>query len=248
MMHYLHCPCICFAPMKDDDPIQKAYFEALEQGKQEGFCPVLLKVESTLLETLTINADEDNGLDYELETIRVYREKQLETAQDLDGALCLESMLTERREELEEDGISWEEEIGGETAGGEPNDRFAAYWNYETEMTDELILAQIPVDEPWKIFAWLPIGGWNDCPDTPELMAVARHWYKTYGAVPASISSDEVEFYVKTPVKDVQQARKLALEHYAFCPDRVWQCEEDGSVGKLADSLTKSTVWYFWWD
>ena len=28
---------------------------------------------------------------------------------------------------------------------------------------------------PWEIFAYLPFGNWNECPDTPELMAVAKY-------------------------------------------------------------------------
>ena len=28
-----------------------------------------------------------------------------------------------------------------------------------------LVLAEIPVSRPWEIFAWLPFGGWNECPD-----------------------------------------------------------------------------------
>ena len=38
-------------------------------------------------------------------------------------------------------------------------------------MTYPLILAKIPVKNPWEIVAYLPFGNWNECPDTPELMA-----------------------------------------------------------------------------
>ena len=41
-------------------------------------------------------------------------------------------------------------------------------------MTHPLILARIPVTEPWKIFAYLPFGNWNDCPANPELMAISK--------------------------------------------------------------------------
>jgi len=39
---------------------------------------------------------------------------------------------------------------------------------------------------------------------------------------------------------------EAAVEHYAVCPDNVDQ--GIGTVAALADSLTKSTVWWFWWD
>ena len=35
----------------------------------------------------------------------------------------------------------------------------------------------IPVKNPWEIFAYLPFGNWNECPDTPDLMAVAKYWF-----------------------------------------------------------------------
>ena len=52
----------------------------------------------------------------------------------------------------------------------------------DTEMTYPLILAKIPVKNPWEIFAYLPFGNWNDCPDTPDLMAAAKYWFEQYGA------------------------------------------------------------------
>ena len=54
-------------------------------------------------------------------------------------------------------------------------------------MTYPLILAKIPVKNPWEIFAYLPFGGWNECPNTPELMAVAKYWFEpvSYTHLPA---------------------------------------------------------------
>ena len=81
-----------------------------------------------------------------------------------------------RKEEAEDDDLDWEEEVLGEMEGGEPNDRFANYWNDDTGMTYPLSLAKIPLKNPWEIFAYLPFGNWNECPDTPDLMAVAKYW------------------------------------------------------------------------
>ena len=51
--------------------------------------------------------------------------------------------------------------------GGYDNCRFSSYWNSDNNMTYPLILAKIPVKNPWEIFAYLPFGNWNECPDTP---------------------------------------------------------------------------------
>ena len=90
-------------------------------------------------------------------------------------------------------------------------------WGLENHMTYPLILAKIPVKNSWEIFAYLPFGGWNECPNTPELMAVAKYWFEKYGAVPAAMSHDELEFLLPTPVSQ-EQAMENAAEQYGFCP------------------------------
>ena len=114
-------------------------------------------------------------------------------------------------------------------------------------MTYPLILAKIPVKNPWEIFAYLPFGGWNECPNTPELMAVAKYWFEQYGAVPAVMTHDELEFLLPVPVSE-KEAVDVAVELYGFCPDVIYQGPEEATVGALADVLRQSTVWYFWWD
>ena len=94
---------------------------------------------------------------------------------------------------------------------------------------------------------YLPFGGWNECPNTPELMAVAKYWFEQHGAVPAAMSHDELEFLLPAPVPE-EKAMDAAVELYGFCPDVIDQGPEDATVGALADVLRQSTVWYFWWD
>mgnify|MGYP001163098684 CR=1 FL=1 len=97
----------------------------------------------------------------------------------------------------------------------------------DSHMTYPLILAKIPVKNPWEIFAYLPFGNWNECPDTPDLMAVAKYWFEQHGAIPAAMSHDELEFLLPAPVSQ-EQAMEVATEQYGFCPDIVdqeqWMC------------------------
>ena len=111
--------------------------------------------------------------EFDLKTVTEYRKKML-SAPILDGKTVLEERIGQRREEAEDDDMDWEEDILGEMEGGYENDRFASYWASDTDMTHPLILAKIPVKNPWEIFAWLPFGNWNDCPDTPQLMACGQ--------------------------------------------------------------------------
>ena len=248
IMEYLDCECTYFPSMKDDDPIMAAYNYAKRDSAQEGFVPVLIKADDeTLLECLVMNADPKNDADiyeFDLKTVTEYRKKMLSTSVK-DGKAVLEELTGQRKEEAEDDDMDWDEEILGEMEGGEPNDRFSSYWDDDTEMTYPLILAEIPVKNPWEIFAYLPFGNWNDCPDTPDLMAAAKYWFEQYGAVPAAMSHDELEFLLPAPVPK-EKAMDVAVELYGFCPDL--DQNEDGSIGSLADALWQSTVWYFWWD
>lgn len=122
----------------------------------------------------------------------------------------------------------------------------ASFWEFGTGMTAELILALIPVKEPWQIFAWIPFGGWGKCPDTEGLMAVSKLWYERYGAVPASISHDELEFLLPQPLS-ISDAGRVAKEQYLFCPDLL-DSLGDGTMEHLTERLSRSRCWYFWWE
>ena len=250
IMEYLDCECTYFPSMTDDDPIMSAYNYAKRESLKEGFVPVLIKADDeTLLECLVMNADPENDADiyeFDLKTVTEYRKKML-SAPIKDGKAVLEELTGQRKEEAEDDDMDWDEEVLGEMEGGYDNRRFSSYWNSDNDMTYPLILAKIPVKNPWELFAWLPFGNWNECPDTPELIAVAKYWFEQYGAVPASMSHDELEFQLPAPVSQ-EKAMEVAAEQYGFCPDIVDQEQDDPTVGNLADVLWQSTVWYFWWD
>lgn len=251
MMEYLDCECTYFPSMTDDDPIMSAYNYAKRESVKEGFVPVLIKADDEILwECLIMNSDSDSdGEDdfaFDPDKVAEYRKKMLSAPVENSKAV-LEEMIGQRKEEAEDDDMDWDEEILGEMEGGYDNRRFSSYWNSDNNMTYPLILAKIPVKNPWEIFAYLPFGGWNECPNTPELMAVAKYWFEQHGAVPAAMSHDELEFLLPAPVPE-EKAMDAAVELYGFCPDVIDQGPEDATVGALADVLRQSTVWYFWWD
>lgn len=251
MMEYLDCECTYFPSLTDDDPIMSAYNYAKRESVKEGFVPVLIKADDEILwECLIMNSDPDSdGEDdfaFDPDKVAEYRKKMLSAPVENSKAV-LEEMIGQRKEEAEDDDMDWDEEILGEMEGGYDNRRFSSYWNSDNNMTYPLILAKIPVKNPWEIFAYLPFGGWNECPNTPELMAVAKYWFEQHGAVPAAMSHDELEFLLPAPVPE-EKAMDAAVELYGFCPDVIDQGPEDATVGALADVLRQSTVWYFWWD
>lgn len=247
LMAYLDCECTYFPSMADDDPIMCAYEYAGKNAAHEGFVPMLIAVDETLWECLMLNSDPahegDDDHAFDPDAVAAYRQSQL-AAPLPDGRMVLEDGMAERRAEAEDDSKDWDTEVVGRMEGGFNNHRFSGYWNSETDMTHPVILARIPVRHPWEVFAHLPFGNWNDCPDTPQLMAVARYWFEKIGAVPAVMTHDELDFALPKPI-GWELAVQTALEQYAFCPDMDQNHE---SVGALADTLRQSKIWYFWWD
>ncbi|MCI9455440.1 MAG: DUF4253 domain-containing protein [Oscillospiraceae bacterium] len=245
LIAFMDCPCRVFEPMEDDDPILEAYAEAKERGKAQGFTPLLLGVEDLLLEDLLMNCGAESASD--LKTIRKYRENLLAQAEKKGFEKENTQWLDEESQKLLTEERA-RQELGDASASGELVEGFAAYWDFLSQCTRPVVLAEIPVKEPWKVFAWLCIGGWNECPSPETFMAVSKRWYEQYGAVPASACHDILEYALNCPVPSREMANQLALEQYVFCVDRVEQSAPGETLGTLADTLTKSKVWYFWWD
>lgn len=216
----------------DSEELMALYKSEAEKGKKEGYTPIVLVVNDTLLESLQMNYEEKDEADE-------FRKSVL-SADISQGAAILKQRFDENMEMFEED-FSGEDIYGEYDDNAIPATRFIC-----TDKNKTLILVNVPVNEPWKVFAWIPFGGWNECPDTEDMMAICKYWYDKYKAVPAVISSDELQIYVASPVNNIDTALKIAEEQYAFCNDIVDQGVE--TIKALASTLINSNVWYFWWD
>ncbi|MBO5005916.1 MAG: DUF4253 domain-containing protein [Clostridia bacterium] len=108
-----------------------------------------------------------------------------------------------------------------------------------------VLSATIPVENPWEVFQRIPFGNYNECPSPNIIAAFSKMAYEKFGAVPAVISADTIEFSVARPPSK-EEALKLAWQIYTLCPDTVNQGHK--SIYSLADCLTKSDVWTLWWD
>lgn len=241
----VNCPHQVFSEKCTMEEVNRAYEKALKRGQKEGFVPVLVPSDETFAEWLSILEDEeyskeellkqpcDNGAEILKERYQEYTEEYVEDFGD--GA-------------KEGDGEFLLSELMGEKENGEELLYLTSFRKYSEPGIEETILFEIPVDMPWKVISYLPMGGWNECPDNKEMMAICRYWYEQYGAMPAVISHDTLEFVVRNRITEDSKAWELAKEQYAFCPDRVDQCTASYTIGELADCISKSTVWYFWWD
>lgn len=227
VMNYLGCPCEYFPRGTELGNVNGAYRRAFDERESGGFTPLLIVIESH-----TYFEAEQSSADFK---------KEIFSAPRIDP----EEWFAKKKSEHDRDFCYEHEQIVGETAGGAAINDFSGFIDYGIKRSCECVLAKIPVTNPWEIFAWLPFGGWNDCPRPEEMLWIAKYWYEKHGAIPAVMTGSELEFSAR-PVEDKSEAFKLAAEHFAFCPDNVLQ--NLGTIGKLTDSLTKSSVWHFWWD
>jgi len=83
--------------------------------------------------------------------------------------------------------------------------------------------------------------------DDPALIsAVLRSWEVRWGARLVELGFDTLKLTVAVPPPDEKSALAIAAEHFALCPDNIWQGAE--TIAAYAQSLVGARTWEFWWD
>lgn len=236
IVEQFQCEYSVFDKGSDPDQLEAAYFESLQEGPGKGYYPAILVVDEYVTEWLDYIFEEDYN-----------QEKVIQACND-QGKELLQQRFREYMEDHEEDyEENLAEFIGNETEG-QVLHHFSAYTSYEENALEEdTLLLKIPVKHPWEIIAWIPMGGWNECPAPEEMISICKYWYEAYGAIPAVFTHDVMEFYAPKRLNGVD-CLEAAKEHYAFSVDRVDQCTRTYTLSELAMGLQDSEVWYFWWD
>lgn len=183
-----------YFPNNTYEEIMEKFEKYVEEGKEKGYFPVIVTVDETLLECFSFNVSDDE--EFTIEDVRKYREKYISSIYSEGGENILRDLIARRKDEAEDDEVDWEEEILGEfeDSGEDRLNSPIGFLDYRTEKPVELFIVKVPVKNPWEIFAWLPMGNWNECPATSEHMAISRYWFEKYGAVPISMTHDVVEY------------------------------------------------------
>ena len=228
------CDADAISGNADAKQVTNLYLEAAAEGKEKGYVPVLVFLEGVLEEKINLDFEEKGREAYIIEAL---------TAERPDG------------KELFDKYYSFLEHYYGEELSVDDTELdmllslYGSLWNERLlpsadSYDGELYLVKVPADNPYEIFAWLPFGGWNECPDTNEMIAMCEYWYKEYGAVPAAITYDSLTFYLNEPVSDKETAIKAAKEQCAFSSEVLGM----GGVENYVLMTLNSNVWSFWWD
>lgn len=246
MISFLNCDCSYIPQTSNIAAIREAYDQASVQGLSEGYVPMLIAVNDLLLQCMIVNSDpfteSEDGLEFSFDHVRDYRSTALSSEND-NGKVTLAYRIGECEEKAAKDNIDWDQLIIGRVENGRAYNNFSAVIDHDTEMSLPLLLAKLPVTNPWDVFAFLPFGGWGDCPAPEDITSISKFWFERYQAMPAVLTHDELEYIVPAPVPE-DKALELAVEQYGLCHELT---ELHHYVGCLADSLRQSTVWYFWW-
>ena len=223
---------------KGSDPakLENDYLKALQEWTGKGYYPAILVADEYV----------EDWLDYVFEE-GYERESILKICNDR-GKELLQERFREYLEDYEMDYEQGLEELIGEETYGEILLHFSSYLSFdEPVLAEDTLLLKVPAQNPWEIIAWIPMGGWNECPPPEHMISVCKYWYEAYGAIPAVFTHDEMEFYAPKKLNGVDSL-EAAKEHYAFCVDRVDQGTQSCTLSELAAGLEESERWYFWWD
>ena len=224
-----------FEEIKADsfEEVSKKYLAAYKDGKEKGYTPVFLVLDDNLLETFEINM-EDEDTDNMMELVK----SNLEKAKSINPIEFLEKFQGQNTDDLKENIDEYFSEIDYEFHDDDKSNlELSTVFDYDGNFKDNVILVKVPTTKPYEILAYFGMGS--------EDIATVKYWYEKYGATPASITYDEMEFYVERPPQTLEETKKLAVEHYAFCYGLLWGCYD--TLEEAASTIYKNVQWYFWW-
>lgn len=94
--------------------------------------------------------------------------------------------------------------------------------------------------------------GWsgpaNHEEDVARLGAVLADWERRFGSRVVCLGFDTLNVSVAAPPATREAALGVAAEHFAFCPDNVWELSGERPLEAYADRLVGKDAWTFWWD
>ncbi|MFD8812434.1 DUF4253 domain-containing protein [Streptomyces sp. NPDC059627] len=97
----------------------------------------------------------------------------------------------------------------------------------------------------------LTIAGWsgpaNYDNDTAKFSAVVGDWESRFGACVVAVGFSTLHLSVAAPPTTEEDALLVAAEHFAFCPDNIWQGTRPYTLAAYAKRITGVHNWDFWW-
>lgn len=183
------------------------YLKAYNEGKHRGFIPVYLEYFSGLFDNVIKEGRKRLGQDADAKAL-VAEAIQQNLSAELDAGEAVLAEAFQRAKNILDDE-EWEhlttEKTDDEDFMPEIDDLF----------TIDDLLAQIPVKNPWDVFAYFATFFNDNCERLHKCRAAAKYWYEKYGAVPCFIAYGEAMFYLPKPIPQ-EDASIMAKQIFAL--------------------------------
>lgn len=239
LAEYMDCPCRLIPQGTSINDVNQKYLSVLRYCMEHGSTPVLIPVTDRLVSYLC------GGMGLNINNVRQSRRSMLWEMNDSSGESLIASSYEEKAKYLVYKGLNMND-FENSGAQGVAVNCFSSFISGGKTNCD-VLLAQLPTGNSWEAFVWLPVGGLNGAPENKDLVAVSKRWNELCGAVPAVIGYGVVEYFVPRGKPDRRTALEIAKGHFTICPERALCMTQSHTVSELADTLTKSCVWYLGW-
>lgn len=239
LAEYMDCPCRLIPQGTGINEVNQKYLSVLRYGMEHGSTPVLIPVKEPLINHLR------GGQGFNINAVRQQRRSSLWELNADAGKSLLDAAYEEKSQFIAYKGVDLGDFENGAHQGVAVN-CFSSFLS-GGRTNCEVLLAQVPTANPWEIFIWLPVGGLNGAPANNELAAVSKRWNELCGALPAVVGYGVVEYFIPRGKPDPQTAKEIAKGQFAICPERTLCMTRSHTASELADTLTKSCVWYLGW-
>ena len=233
---FMDCPCTMLSAEADGEDMMKIFMQTLERGRKEGFWPLLIYVRtenlSGMVAQMKIKNEDRNDL-------RAYRKKMLNYPLP-DARKLFDRWLNECISANKDSSKDWQKEIIGEPTEVELGTTFLI----DNSFDGRLLLAEVPVKEPWQLLTWCPCEVLNPPISATQNTAVAKYLYEHYKVIPAFIDYQLIDFIPLEPIPG-NEIEQLTLDLFSYCPDWIYQDFFNLSNGKKMSKEGK--IWSMLW-
>jgi hypothetical protein len=146
-------------------------------------------------------------------------------------------------------GQQWPGLAPSPTPEADPAMRAASYAESMVAGNPALRLGLVAADrgaDALAVVGWT--GATNYVSDAGHIAAVLRGWEERFGVRLVAAGFAELYMSVAAPPTTHEAALRVAAEHFALCPDNIWQGSEPCTLAGYADRLVGTPAWAFWWD